>query len=134
MGIWFELAAEFGKWPAVFAQHLEQDQHRQNAGVSAIVVAEVIVTGMLSTKDRPRLFHDLLDVRVSDPGPYRHTTGGPYCLRHCLGADEVVDDALARMLRQKPSSDDGSHRAPREGLELVVDEESPVSVTIKRHA
>src|SRR5918992_6155 len=71
---------------------------------------------------------------MPDAGPDRFAPVLLYYLRHRPGADEVVDDAFARLLLQDPLCDQRSGGRTRDDLRALIDQEHAVRVAVEGDA
>ncbi len=71
---------------------------------------------------------------MPDPGSHRGTPGRRDRLWHRPARDEVVHDGRPGFPFEEPPGDEGGRGTPRQRPPLIVDEESPVGVTVEGHA
>ena len=105
-----------------------------DARVGPEVVAVVVVARVLPAEDGARLGHHLLDDGVAHLGADGHAAHFGHDLGHHVGADEVVEDRLARVLGQHGRGHQRRRQRAGHGLGLLVDQEDAVGVAVEGQA
>ena len=100
-GIALERPTQFGKRLATRAHFAQNTHGRDEAAVCSVVVGEVIVSRVLTSKDGASLGHDLLHVTVTIFCSDCDAAKFADYFRDCARANEVVQDGCTGIEPQK---------------------------------